>query len=129
VARILIADDHRANRDALAALLETGGHEVLSAAEGSKALELARSHHPELVITDVLMPIMDGYELTRRLKGDPRTSAIPVVAITGYAPFTQDPSRADRAGCDAILPKPCDPDDLTSTLRALIAEARGRRTA
>src|SRR5437763_14214932 len=82
VARILIADDHRANREALAALLETAGHEVLSAPEGSKALDLARSHRPELVITDVLMPIMDGYELTRRLKLEPQTTGMSVMVYT-----------------------------------------------
>jgi CheY-like chemotaxis protein len=63
------------------------------------------------------------------LKIDARTRHIPVLAITGYAPFTQDPSRAERAGCDAILPKPCRPEDLEATLTALISRARGRRTA
>src|SRR6476620_8244159 len=84
---------------------------------------------PDVILTDLHIPGIDGYELTRRVKTDPRTSSIPVLAVTGYAPFAQDPSRADRAGCDAILPKPCDADDLTSTLRTLIAEAQQRRTA
>ncbi len=84
MARILIADDHRANRDALAALLETVGHEIVSAADGHKALDLARTHQPELVITDVLMPVMDGYELTRRLKLEPQTASISVIFYTAY---------------------------------------------
>ena len=56
-------------------------------------------------------------------------SSIPILAVTGYAPFTQDPSRADRAGCDAVLPKPFEPEELVSTLKALIDEARQRRSA
>ena len=67
--------------------------------------------------------------MTRRLKLHPRTSFIPVLAITGYAPFTQDPARAERAGCDIVLPKPCDPEELVQTLKTLITEARGRRSA
>jgi CheY-like chemotaxis protein len=67
--------------------------------------------------------------LTRLLKRDPRTSGIPVLAVTGYAPFTQDPSRAERAGCDAVMLKPCDQDELERTLKTLITEARGRRRA
>src|SRR5258708_9117000 len=84
VAKILIADDHRANREALAALLETAGHYVLAANDGDQALNLAREHAPELVISDVLMPIMDGYELTRRLKLEPATAGISVMFYTAY---------------------------------------------
>ena len=67
--------------------------------------------------------------MTRRLKQDARTERIPILAVTGYAPFTQDPARADRAGCDAVLLKPCLPDDLEQTLNRLIAQARERRSA
>ena len=108
MARILIADDHRANRDALAALLETAGHEVLSAAEGNKALELARSHRPELVITDVLMPIMDGYELTRRLKLEPETAGISVMFYTAYFGGQDAKELASALGVARVLVKPSD---------------------
>src|SRR5436189_6017302 len=84
VAKILIADDHRANREALAALLETVGHYVLAASDGNQALNVAREHAPELVISDVLMPIMDGYELTRRLKLEPATAGIRGMFSTAY---------------------------------------------
>ena len=94
-----------------------------------QALDRALEILPDAILTDLHIPGIDGYELTRRLKSDPRTRAIPVLAVTGYAPFTQDPSRAHRAGCDAVLPKPCDPDALASTLRGLIAQAQQRRTA
>ena len=74
MATILVADDNRANREALAALLETAGHEVVRAVDGREAFDRAREAKPELVISDVLMPMMDGYELARRLKADPATS-------------------------------------------------------
>src|SRR5438067_815647 len=108
VARILIAAEHRANREALAALLETAGHEVLSAPEGSRALELARSHRPELVITDVLMPIMDGYELTRRLKLEPQTAGISVIFYTAYFGGQDAKELAAALGVARVLVKPSD---------------------
>src|SRR5438105_5679433 len=121
VARILIADDHRANREALAALLETAGHEVLSAPEGSKALERARSHRPELVISDVLMPLMDGYELTRRLKLEPATAGISVIFYTAYF-GGQDAKQLARAlGVARVLVKPSDNDAILSAVQEVLA--------
>jgi CheY-like chemotaxis protein len=80
MATILVADDNRANRDAMAALLETAGHRVLSSADGREAFERAREHRPDLVISDVLMPEMDGYELARRLQLDPATAGTVVMS-------------------------------------------------
>jgi len=82
MATILVADDNRANRDAMAALLETAGHRVLSSADGREAFERAREHRPDLVISDVLMPEMDGYELARRLQLDPATAGTVVMFYT-----------------------------------------------
>jgi CheY-like chemotaxis protein len=126
---VLLVEDDREGRLLFAEWLRDAGFRVDSAHNGLQALDRAIEIRPDAILTDLHLPGIDGYELTRRLKGDPRTSSTPVLAVTGYGPYTQDPSRADRAGCDAILPKPCDPDDLASTLHALIAEARGRRTA
>lgn len=109
--------------------LQQSGFHVEQAHNGLQALERAFDLLPDAILTDLNIPGIDGYELTRRLKTDPRTQHIPILAVTGYAPFTNDPSRADRAGCDAILPKPCLPDDLEATLTGLITQARGRRTA
>lgn len=106
--------------------LEQAGFRVEQAHNGLQALERAFDLHPDAIVTDLNIPGIDGYELTRRLKTDPRTSGIPVIAITGYAPFTQDPSRADRAGCDAIIPKPCLPEDVESTVRGLLEGTRRR---
>jgi two-component system cell cycle response regulator DivK len=126
---VLLVEDDRDGRRLFAVWLQDAGFRVETAHNGLQALDRAFDILPDAILTDLHIPGIDGYELTRRVKTDPRTSAIPVLAVTGYAPFTQDPSRADRAGCDAILPKPCDPDDLTSTLHTLIAEAQQRRTA
>jgi two-component system, cell cycle response regulator DivK len=126
---VLLVEDDRAGRILYADWLADAGFRVEQAHNGLQALERAFDLIPDAILTDLNIPGIDGYELTRRLKSDARTSAIPILAITGYAPFTQDPGRADRAGCDAILPKPCEPEDLTSTLQALIDDARERRSA
>ncbi len=126
---VLLVEDDREGRLLFAEWLRDAGFRVESVHNGLQALERALEIRPDAILTDLNIPGIDGYELTRRVKADARTAGIPVLAITGYGPFAQDPSRADRAGCDAVLPKPCDPDDLAVTLRALIDEARERRTA
>ena len=126
---VLLVEDDRDGRLLIAEWLLSCGFRVEQAHNGLQALERARDLVPDVILTDLNIPGIDGYELTRRLKSDPRTSSIPVLAVTGYAPFTQDPARAERAGCDAVLIKPCDPDELARSLTALITEARGRRSA
>ena len=114
---VLLVEDDRDSRILLAGWLQDAGFRVEQAHNGLQALERAFDLLPDAILTDLNIPGIDGYELTRRLKNDPRTSAIPVLAVTGYAPFTQDPARADRAGCDAVLAKPCDPGDLDADAR------------
>jgi two-component system, cell cycle response regulator DivK len=126
---VLLVEDDPAGRFMYAQWLQQSGFCVEQAHNGLQALERAIDLIPDAILTDLHIPGIDGYELTRRLKMDARTRDIPILAVTGYGPFTNDPSRADRAGCDAILPKPCLPDDLEATLTALITQARGRRTA
>lgn len=104
--------------------LEQAGFRVAQAHNGLQALERAIDDLPDVVVTDLHIPGIDGYELTRRLRADARTSAIPILAVTGYGPFTQDPSRANRAGCDAVLAKPCSPEDLEAAIRMLIDSGR-----
>lgn len=88
-----------------------------------QALERALEYVPDIVVTDLNIPGIDGFELTRRLKQDPRTSHVPIVAVTGYAAFAADPSRARRAGCDVVLEKPCSPEELEATIRMYLAGA------
>jgi two-component system, cell cycle response regulator DivK len=126
---VLLVEDDRDGRIMFAEWLQQAGFRVEQAHNGLQALERAFDLLPDAILTDLNIPGIDGYELTRRLKQDTRTQRIPILAVTGYAPFAQDPGRADRAGCDAILPKPCRPEDLEQTLNDLIAQARERRSA
>jgi diguanylate cyclase (GGDEF)-like protein len=124
MAKILVADDNRANRDALAALLEAAGHEVLTAADGGEALSKAREARPELVISDVLMPRMDGYELARRLKLDPATAATTLMFYTAYFASRDATELAQAHGVARVLVKPSDNDAI---LRA-VGEVLGSRS-
>jgi two-component system cell cycle response regulator DivK len=119
---VLLVEDDGEGRRMYADWLTGAGFSVQQAHNGLQALERAFHSQPDVVVTDLHIPGIDGFELTRRLKQDPRTSAIPVLAVTGYAAFAADPARARRAGCDAILPKPCSADDLEAAIRILIGQ-------
>ena len=103
MATILVADDNRANREALAALLELAGHDVIRAADGREALARAREAHPELVISDVLMPVMDGYELARNLRADPGTAKAAVMFYTAYFGGQDAQALAQAHGVSRVL--------------------------
>jgi CheY-like chemotaxis protein len=126
---VLLVEDDREGRMMYAHWLADAGFRVEQAHNGLQALERAFDLLPAVIVTDLHIPGIDGYELTRRLRADVRTRGIPILAVTGYGPFTQDPSRANRAGCDAILSKPCSPEDLESAIRNLIAGHRRQRPA
>jgi diguanylate cyclase (GGDEF)-like protein len=123
MAAILIADDNRANRDALAALLEAAGHRVLAAANGRDALEKARAERPELVISDVLMPLMDGYELARRLKDDPATAGTAVLFYTAYFGGVEAKHLAQAHGVARVLVKPSDNDAILQAVEDVLASS------
>lgn len=124
---VLLVEDDRDGRRMYADWLTGAGFQVDQAHNGFQALERAFDTHPHVVVTDLNIPGIDGFELTRRLRHDARTRDIPVVAVTGYAAFASDPERARRAGCDAVLSKPCSPEDLEAAVRGLIRE-RSRQT-
>jgi CheY-like chemotaxis protein len=126
---VLLVEDDQDGRRLYAEWLTEAGFRVEQAHNGLQALDRALSFQPDVVVTDLNIPGIDGFELTRRLKGDHRTCDIPVLAVTGYAAFASDPGRALRAGCDAVLPKPCSPDDLETAIRALIEERARQSTA
>src|SRR5688572_9865553 len=121
MATILVADDTRANREALAALLESAGHEVLRTVDGREALERARETRPDLVISDVLMPMMDGYELARRLKADPVTATTALMFYTAYFGGQDAQALAQAHGVSRVLLKPSDNDEILRQVDAVLA--------
>ena len=121
MATILVADDNRANREALAALLETAGHQVVRAIDGREALERAQEARPELVISDVLMPMMDGYELARRLKADPVTATAALIFYTAYFAGQDAQALAQAHGVSRVLLKPSENAEILRQVDAALA--------
>jgi CheY-like chemotaxis protein len=117
VARILVVDDEPAQRFALRRIFERAGHEVIDAGEGTAALRAVRESPPDLVVTDMMMPVMGGDELIRRLRAEPATAGIPILAASG------DPHLA--VGADAVVVKPYKWEQLTEVADGLLREGRG----
>lgn len=116
---ILLVDDFPDNREMYALYLEYVGYQVAEAATGHEALALTLELSPDLIVMDLSLPGLDGWEATRRLKGDPRTKGIPVLALTGHA-LEGYSEGARNAGCDAFITKPCLPEELVVEIRALL---------
>ncbi len=122
MARILLVEDQEMNRDMLSRRLKKRGYEVSIAVDGAEGVDKARSEIPDLILMDMSLPVMDGWEATRMLKGDEATRAIPVVALTAHAMST-DREKALEAGCDAYETKPVELPRLLETMEKLL-EAR-----
>jgi CheY-like chemotaxis protein len=116
MATILIVDDRPNNRQFLLALLGNSGHKVLEAANGLEALGLMQSARPDLVITDILMPTMDGYEFVTRLRADPQLATTPVIFYTATYSEAQAMRLAASCGVDTVLPKPSDPSRILAAV-------------
>jgi two-component system, cell cycle response regulator DivK len=121
---ILVVDDNPANLALLHFMLSIQGHSVRTAANAQEALASLAAQRPWLILMDLQMPGMDGFELTRRLKADPGTRDIIVVAVTAYA-MTGDEQRARAAGCDGYLSKPIDKALLRATVARHLASRKG----
>ena len=115
--RILIVDDNPTNLKLVTYLVRANGYEVATAGDASEAMAAVAANRPALILMDLQLPGIDGLELTRRLKGDPATRDIKIIAVTAYA-MKGDQEKAIEAGCDAYVTKPID----TRALPALIAE-------
>ncbi|GAN46403.1 two-component system cell cycle response regulator DivK [Methylobacterium sp. PvP062] len=113
--RILIVEDVALNRDLLTQLLEDE-YEILIAVDGADGVDMAIAHRPDLILMDLSLPLVDGWEATRRIKANATTSAIPVMAITANA-MSGDEDRARAAGCDDFMTKPVDEDLLFAKLQ------------
>jgi two-component system cell cycle response regulator DivK len=114
--RILVVEDQEDNRQILRDLLTNAGYEMLVAEDGVQALEQAEKHRPDLILMDIQLPVLDGYEATRRLKANPELKAIPIIVITSYA-LSGDEEKARAAGCDAYVAKPFSPRALLAKMR------------
>jgi CheY-like chemotaxis protein len=119
---ILIVEDNEMNRDMLSRRLERKGYEVLIAVDGEKGLEVARAKLPDLVLMDMSLPVVDGWEATRRLKADVRLKHIPVIALTAHA-MANDRDKALEAGCDEYDTKPIEFPRLLAKMDALLVAA------
>lgn len=117
--RILLVEDNEMNRDMLSRRLQRRGYSVVIAQDGEQGLAMASSESPELILMDISLPRMDGCEVTRRLKADPRTRHIPIIALTAHALVT-DRVKAINAGCDDYDTKPVDFARLQEKMNNLI---------
>jgi CheY-like chemotaxis protein len=116
---ILIVEDNEMNRDMLSRRLERNGFEVLIAVDGEKGLEVARANMPDLILMDMSLPVVDGWEATRRLKADDRLKHIPVIALTAHA-MANDRDKALEAGCNDYDTKPIELPRLLGKMEALL---------
>ena len=126
MARILLVEDNEMNRDMLSRRLARRGFEVLIAENGQSGVDLTVSERPDLVLMDMSLPVMDGWEATRRLKADPNTSTIPIIALTAHA-MANDRELALEAGCDDYDSKPVDLTRLVRKIEQLLAAAGEQR--
>jgi CheY-like chemotaxis protein len=119
---ILIVEDNEMNRDMLSRRLERKGYDVLLAVNGEIGLEVARANTPDLILMDMSLPVVDGWEATRRLKADDRLEHIPVIALTAHA-MASDRDNALEAGCDDYDTKPIELPRLLAKIEALLLHA------
>ena len=119
MARILLVEDNEMNRDMLSRRLQRRGHEVLTAVDGESGLAMTRSEGPALILMDMSLPGIDGWEATRQLKADPVTRPIPIIALTAHA-MAGDRDKALAAGCDDFDTKPIDLERLLGKIATLL---------
>jgi len=124
VQKILIIEDNEMNRDMLSRRLARHGYEVVVAVDGAEGLARARDERPALILMDMSLPVIDGWEATRRLKADPETAAIPIIALTAHA-MTSDRDKALEAGCDGYETKPVELPSLLEAMEKLLGTTPG----
>ena len=118
--RILIVEDQEDNRVIMRDLLKTAGYELIEAVDGQEGVQLAQSECPDLILMDIQLPIIDGYEATRRIKAIAELKSTPVIAVTSYA-LSGDEAKARAAGCDGYVAKPFSPRELLAMVRSYLS--------
>ena len=124
MAKILLVEDNEMNRDMLSRRLERRGYEVIVALDGQSGVEMATATMPDLILMDMSLPVLDGWEATRRLKSDPATRHIPVIALTAHA-MSSDRDKALDAGCDDYDTQPIELTRLLGKVEALLSAGPG----
>ena len=124
---VLLVDDYPDAREMYAEYLEFSGFDIVQAGNGVEAIERAHDSHPDVILMDLSLPVMDGWEATRRLKADDTTKDIPVLAVTGHA-LSGVSNDAKKAGCDGFITKPCLPEDLVAEIRKVLVGTRSAHT-
>ena len=120
MSKILVVEDNEMNRDMLSRRLERKGFEVVVAVDGQAGVEMAASSTPDIILMDLSLPVIDGWEATRQIKADPATQSIPVIALTAHA-MAGDEQKALEAGCDDYDTKPIDLSRLLDKIENLLA--------
>ena len=119
--RILVIEDQEDNRRILRDLLSTFGYELIEAENGEDGVAAAAADRPDLILMDIQLPLLDGYEATRRIKAQPALSAIPIIAVTSYA-LSGDEDKARAAGCEGYITKPFSPRELLAKIREYLPQ-------
>jgi len=118
--RILVVEDAEDNRQIIRDLLTSAGYEMIEALDGAAGLAMAIEHKPDLILMDIQLPVLDGYEATQQIKSHPALAHIPVIAVTSYA-LAGDEQKTKAAGCDAYVAKPFSPRQLLAKVREFLA--------
>jgi two-component system cell cycle response regulator DivK len=117
--RILVVEDQEDNRRIVRDLLTSAGFEMIEADDGEKGVAAALRERPDLILMDMQLPVLDGYEATRRIKANPGLKAVPIIAVTSYA-LSGDEAKVMGAGCDGYVPKPYSPRELLAKIKELL---------
>jgi len=120
--RILIVEDQEDNRMIMRDVLSSAGYDLIEAVNGEDGVKLAHSERPDLILMDIQLPIIDGYEATRQIKGSAVLKSIPIIAVTSYA-LSGDQAKARAAGCDGYVSKPFSPRELLARVREYLPDA------
>jgi two-component system cell cycle response regulator DivK len=120
--RILVVEDQEDNMQILRDLLSSAGYEMIEAQDGEAAVRIAVSERPDLILMDIQLPLLDGYEATRRIRADPALCATPIIVITSYA-LSGDEAKARAAGCDGYVSKPYSPRQLLVKIREYLPKS------
>jgi two-component system, cell cycle response regulator DivK len=119
--RILIVEDTEDNRRIVRDLLTSVGYELIEAADGGEGVAMAQAERPDLILMDIQLPVIDGYEATRRIRAVPELAGVPIIAVTSYA-LSGDEAKTRAAGCDGYVAKPFSPRQLLAKIREFLPE-------